>query len=312
MSEQIDNELPAEVPEAIAEIPSVGAALRAAREAKGLPVADIARALKLGQRQVEALEQDEWSGLPGTTFIRGFVRNYARMVDIDPTPLMLSLDALLTKPVDTLKVSDTAPAPISTSSRSRDGLVVGVGAAMLVLAALGYFLLPNDLSELRLSIQRLIVGDVAVQTVGLSPQAVPEPAQPSQEGLFPPGVTANQLIAPQLPGAVSVAESAVSPAQELQPVVQPAVQPEKLPGPALNPPQLRFVVMQESWVEVRDRDGAVVFSQRLSSGAEQAVSGKGPLSLVIGFAPGVRLFSYGKAVELAPHTKGDVARLVLE
>lgn len=316
MSEQIDNELPAEVPEAIAEIPSVGAALRAAREAKGLPVADIARALKLGARQVEALEQDEWSGLPGTTFIRGFVRNYARMVDIDAAPLMLSLDALLTKPLDTLKVSETVPATMSTSSRSRDGLVVGVGAAMLVLAALGYFLLPDDLGTLRANIQRLIDGDVGGQTGSLTPQATPEPAQPSQEGLFPPGVTANQLIAPQLPAAGGAAEPAISPAQEIQPSVQPAVQaavqPAKSPDPASNPPQLRFVVTQESWVEIRDRDGAVVFSQRLSSGAEQAVSGKGPLSLVIGFAPGVRLFSHGKAVDLAPHTKGDVARLVLE
>jgi cytoskeleton protein RodZ len=305
MSEQIDNELPVAVSEAIAEIPSVGAALRAAREAKGLPIADIARALKLGQRQVEALEQDEWSGLPGTTFIRGFVRNYARMVDLDATPLMLSLDALLKKPVDTLKVSDTEPAPMSTSS-SRDGLVVGVGAAMLVLAALGYFLLPNDLGALRSSIQRLIDGDVAVQP--LTPQAVLEPAQPSQEGLFPPGVTANQLIAPQLPGAVSAAEPVIPPSQEVLSVVQPAKSPETV----LNPPQLRFVAMQESWVEIRDRDGTVVFSQRLASGAEQVVSGKGPLSVVIGFAPGIRLFSRGKTIDLAPHTKGDVARLVLE
>mgnify|MGYP002776562687 FL=1 len=81
---------------------------------------------------------------------------------------------------------------------------------------------------------------------------------------------------------------------------------------AANQPQMRFLFDKESWIEVRDRDNKVVFSQRLSAGAEQAVSGQGPLSLTIGYAPGVRLFWHGEAVDLAPHTKGDVARLVLE
>ena len=76
--------------------------------------------------------------------------------------------------------------------------------------------------------------------------------------------------------------------------------------------QLRFVFSGESWVEVRDRDNKVVFSQRSVAGTEQAVGGQGPLTLVIGYAPGVRLFWRGQAVDLAPHTKGEVARLVLE
>ena len=63
---------------------------------------------------------------------------------------------------------------------------------------------------------------------------------------------------------------------------------------------------------MRDRDNKVIFSQRSPAGSEQAVNGKGPLSLVIGYAPGVKLSWHGKVVDLAPHTKGEVARLVLE
>ena len=63
---------------------------------------------------------------------------------------------------------------------------------------------------------------------------------------------------------------------------------------------------------VRDRDNKIVFSQRLTGGADQVVSGQGPLSLTIGYAPGVRLYWRGQLVDLAPHAKGDVARLVLE
>ena len=79
--------------------PAVGEQLRAARQARGLDLSDAAQMLKLGARQVEALEQGDWQGLPGQTFIRGFVRNYARILQIDPTPLMAELDKVLEMPV---------------------------------------------------------------------------------------------------------------------------------------------------------------------------------------------------------------------
>lgn len=83
-------------------LPGVGARLRLAREMRQMTVDDVALALKLGPRQVEALEHGNWQGLPGQTFIRGFVRNYARLLQIDPAPLMDQLDDTLGKPADSL------------------------------------------------------------------------------------------------------------------------------------------------------------------------------------------------------------------
>ncbi|WP_265944035.1 DUF4115 domain-containing protein [Dechloromonas sp. A34] len=84
------------------------------------------------------------------------------------------------------------------------------------------------------------------------------------------------------------------------------------PAPVANAPQMRFVFDKDSWLEVRNRDNKLVFSQRLAAGSEQILSGEGPLSLVIGYAPGVKLYWHGQPVDLVPHTRGDVARLVLE
>lgn len=295
MSDQIDNPEVVEVPAQAAlpdALPSVGTLLRNARESRSLPVADIAQALKLGQRQVEALERDDWSVLPGTTFIRGFVRNYARLVDIDPAPLMERLEGQLEKPVDTLAVPAAAPPRISNASKSRDGLVVGIGGVLLVLAALAYFLLPNDLGALRDAWQGLL-GGTEVATL----ETAPLPVAPTQETLFPPDTTAQQLIAPQAtPGEAAVPQPAVSAPQDA----------------AAPPSQLRFVLSQPSWLEVRDRDENILFSQRLIAGAEQVVEGRGPLSVTIGYAPGVKLQHRGQVVNLEPHTRGDVARLVLE
>jgi cytoskeleton protein RodZ len=62
---------------------SAGGRLRAAREASGLSLDDVATKLKLSPRQVSAIEAEDWDALPERTFTRGFFRSYARLVGVD-------------------------------------------------------------------------------------------------------------------------------------------------------------------------------------------------------------------------------------
>ncbi|WP_374328582.1 helix-turn-helix domain-containing protein [Azonexus sp.] len=311
MSEQIEYssmpELDEPVPSAAYTL-SVGRQLQQAREARGLTVGDIAQALKLGPRQVEALERDEWTDLPGTTFIRGFVRNYARLVGVDQQPLMAHLGSLLEKPVDTLNVPEAAPATMRSGGRSRDRAVVAIGVGLVVVAVLAYFLLPNDLAAWRASLQSLLDADPSTEETAAVPAA--------QEPLFPPTDAAAPapVPAPSQPVPAPVVQAPMAAPAPAAPSVLPSF-PATPAQPAVagdTAGQLRFHVARESWVEVRDRDDVVVFSQRLPAGSEQQVGGKAPLSVTIGYAPGVSLMAHGKVVDLAPHTHGDVARLLVE
>lgn len=302
---------------------SVGEQLRQAREARGLKVADISQTLKLGPRQVEALENGDWQHLPGPTFIRGFVRNYARLMQLDAVSFMAQLDQVLEKPVDNLGKQGSGPAPLPPSTMSgasgRDRQVISVGLGLVVLAALAYFLMPADLSTLRNSAQSLLDSFARKEVQAPVAPAPPEQSQApvaTSEPVFPPGSTQQQVMYPQTLVPAETSAAAAAPAAPAVPVAQPAPQ-AAVPAPqaavpAAGVPQLRFLFDKDSWIEVRDRDNKVVFSQRQAAGGEQAVSGQGPLSLTIGYAPGVRLFWRGQPVDLAPHTRGDVARLVLE
>ena len=140
MSEQVNiEEVVADEHDTLGEV-SVGEHLRRGREACGLQVGEIAQTLKLGARQVEALEAGDWQGLPGQTFVRGFVRNYARVVQLDPAPLMAQLDRVLAKPMDNLTVQDMAPAAMPSTGGSgtrRDRFVMLLGAGLVILAPTG-------------------------------------------------------------------------------------------------------------------------------------------------------------------------------
>lgn len=307
MSEQSSGDPMSEMEVAI-DTPGVGAQLRAAREARGIQVQDVAATLKLGTRQVVALENGDWQALPGHTFIRGFVRNYARLVHLDPSPLMSQLDATLEKPLSSLGEveSQTTALPYQGGRISRrDRATIVIGAVLVALAGLVYFLLPNDLSALRGSAQTLL--DSLSRKEAGQPATVAGPA--ASEPVFPPGATPQQVMNPQAEPSVA-AEAAQVPAaastREAPVASLPAVEKTATAVP------LRFVFEKESWVEVRDRDNKVIFSQRSAAGLDQPLSGNGPFSLVIGYAPGVKLFWRGQPVDLVPHTRGDVARLVLE
>ncbi|HUF82500.1 MAG TPA: DUF4115 domain-containing protein, partial [Burkholderiales bacterium] len=75
--------------------------------------------------------------------------------------------------------------------------------------------------------------------------------------------------------------------------------------------RVRLEFEEESWVEIRDRNEQVIFSRLNPPGTRQLVEGMPPFSVVVGNAQGVRLTYDGTPVDLALHTRIDVARLVL-
>lgn len=92
------------------------AGLARAREARGLPVADVAARLRMQVRQIEALEAGRWDELPGAAFVRGAIRSYARYLGQDAGPLLETIT-----PPDTgvdlrhrMRRSSASVAPIDT------------------------------------------------------------------------------------------------------------------------------------------------------------------------------------------------------
>jgi cytoskeletal protein RodZ len=62
----------------------VGERLRAAREAKGITLPEVASTTRIPVRHLEHIERGEWGALPAATYSVGFARSYATVVGLDP------------------------------------------------------------------------------------------------------------------------------------------------------------------------------------------------------------------------------------
>lgn len=112
----------------------VGAELLRAREARGLSLADVAQQLKFAPRQLEALEQERFELLPGRTFARGMVRSYARLLKLDPEPLVERMAGRLDAPdANRLAERYREPVPFSDSARRSTLLYLGLSVGILAL-----------------------------------------------------------------------------------------------------------------------------------------------------------------------------------
>jgi cytoskeleton protein RodZ len=333
----VDSEAAAGEPAAPA-AESPGALLFAERRNQGLSLGDIARQLKLSVRQVEALERDDYGTFSGPLFVRGFLRNYAKLLHLEPEALLAA--ANLATPV---VVGPTAAAHEPVSAANPEGRRKFIAwTATVVLVIIVLMLLASNVSKNR---REPVPSPVAqgpsapvttpqhadsppaalspapsAATVEAAPQAapIPEPPAPAPEAKLP---TVSAVPAPgpaSMPSAVAASNAPAGPAPE-PPAAAPVVpsQPVAAPTPHVmvsgtGTSQIRLTFEGESWVEIKDGSGATIFSRLNAAGTERVVKGTPPLTLVVGNARDVKLTYRDKAVDLGPHTRVDVARVVLE
>ncbi len=279
------------------EEPSVGKKLRNGREAKGMTLGDVAERLKLSPRQVEALENDDWSRLQCNTITRGFVRNYARLVGLDAADLMLALDQIA-KPQQkelNVPVSINVKVPSEHGVARRDYFRVVGGLLILMIAVLVYFFLPPDLVQSTYAaIKERLTSKPSTSVLNVAgAEVVPAVTQP----------VATLVAAAE---ATPSAQTLPAASQSGGLVEAPAVQANKSEN------VLKFSFSKPSWVEVKDKSGQIVFSQLSPAGSLREVSGQPPFSVVVGNAGNVTLQYKGKDVDLTKRSKDDVARLILE
>lgn len=277
----------------------MGEVLRTAREAKSLDIDDICSYLRLSRRQVVALENNDFSALPEATITRGFIRNYARMLELDAEPLL--------QVYRDYSASDQ-PRPISIQSENilipgngkRSWLIYIFASVLIVLLVTAWVIYVDYIPKPSPEVQ-YIPSETELEASAATPDVVP------LEPLESPAVPAESALPDSAIPADSTANSESSAATTVNPGMPAAV-----PASSAVQAVIKLKSTERSWVSISDRNNRNVFDKIMAAGIEETVQGEPPFQVVIGNAPSTTLTFNNQPVDLTPVTQNRVARLTLE
>ncbi|VVP72328.1 Cytoskeleton protein RodZ [Pseudomonas fluorescens] len=321
-----------------------GETLRQARESNGWSLAEVALKLNLTVNSLSNLEAGAFDKLPGHTFARGYIRAYAKLLGMDQAVLVQQFDQ--STGTDSQGSSVHSLGRIEEPVRVSHTILRIVSLLLLVAVIGGGFVWWQDQTSLRtkdlISLspehvevegadgttqihpldepedQAVAEGQAENSTVLALPQAetsaeTPVEAQVTAPAAAPtptpaaPAHTAAPVVATPAPAVPAVPAPTVT--APVAPVAPAPATPAVAPVAGQGQVQLQFTA--DCWTQVSDGSGKVLFSGLKRKGDSLSVSGKPPFAVRLGFARGAQVSYNGQAVDVAPFTSGETARLKL-
>ena len=290
---------------------SIGQALKAARLAQVMSVQDIARQLRLSEKQIEAIEDDDHSKFPNQIFLRGFIRNYAKLVREDTKKFSQLLGETFPRTSTqaiTFSVDGTPFIPVHKKSK---GNLIILFIVVLVSFLLVYevYRSGGDDQKTNENIENGTVAETIIQ-LETETEQVPEDNQNQFSSVIKSNGSDFNVLIEEVEIDQQGGDS-LDKEQKVETALEVEDKPVESGGGGGT---LRFMFTGESWVEVKDAEGKKIFSQTSPGNTEETVNGSPPFFLTIGNAASVRLLYNDEPVDLIPYTNtnGGVARLSLD
>jgi cytoskeleton protein RodZ len=324
-----------------------GARLQAARVERGLEVAVAAQALHVAPRIIEAIESDRYEVFDAPVYARGFLRAYARLLNVPADEVLARYDALTPDPP-----APTLIPPANAGRLPRDWSGLRKGAVLvLALAAVG--------TSYWWWMGRVAPTEPATSVATVAP-ATALPASTDADGEVPLGATTSDPLAagegtdlsaapasaanPAAKPAAgeSAPPAAVTPSAAAAPAKAPAMAPATASSPAPSPtpapaasgaaraaptaglapppliapvadgPQIVLRGKKDCWVEVRAAGGARLFYGLVRPGETHTMPGPAPWFVYLGYADGIEVTVGGHVVDIpSSRREGVKARFSL-
>ena len=306
-----------------------GETLRQARESKDWSLSEVAAKLNLTLASLANLEAGAFDKLPGHTFSRGYIRAYAKLLGMDQAVLVQAFDQYTGTNAQGSNVHGLGR--IEEPSRLAHNLL-RIVSLMLVLALVGGgFLWWQDNTARRGAEQSTIAMEhVEVEsadgTTQIHPLDEPEdqavaaakegeptalslnqgqpPVDPATTGTAAAPVPSTAMPAPSAPTAAVAPTTA-----PVASVPAPAAPVAPAAAPVAGEGQVGITFTADCWTQVTDASGKVLLSALKRKGETVQLNGKPPFAVRLGVANAAQVTYNGQAVDVAPFTKGNTARM---
>ena len=256
----------------------LGALLRSRRESYNFSVGEVAERLKISTKQVEALESGDYAGLPEAVFIRGFIRSYGRLLEMNAAELQTQLDAVFPPSAEDTRRSATVA---SSQFDFRD-------------------------TPVRKPFPKWIFGVLAVGAIGAAIYAwQSKSSADTQRAESGSSMPVGQVVPPNLgSGNVAVVPMDASGQAAL-------AASDGTAASAAGNQEMVITVRYRSALHVVDANGKIIFSQVVPAGSEHRFDSGAPYQVTIGYAAGATLNYKGSDVPLQAHIRNKSATLTV-
>lgn len=320
-----------------------GETLRKAREGRSMALIDVAAALNLSPVALHNLESGAFDRLPGHTFARGYIRAYAKLLEMDQDLLVREFDQATGTNAAGSSVNSLGR--IEEPARVSQGLLRMVSLAVLALLILAGFLWWQEDTSVREDVALLPgIEQVEVESAEGTTQIHPlEPEDqaveliqdeevvqlPESVGVDSVPATAEIVVAepapivatvpaaeqPAIAGGMAVPAGAQAPTETVAvasaaEVIAPVATADQIVA-AAGEGLLSIRFTANCWAQVTDADGKVLFSSLRRPGENITTAVKVPVEVRLGYASGAEVSFNGKVVDTQPFTTGETARLKL-
>ncbi|MBL0519849.1 cytoskeleton protein RodZ [Aeromonas enteropelogenes] len=296
-----------------------GQLLRNAREQLGWTREQVASRIHLRLTLIAAIESDTYDKHTSHTFIRGYLRTYAKLVGIPEETILAAYDKLGLTPPDNIDMQSFSRRSRQQANDSR--LKVVTWLVILVLIGL-------SVAWWWQSTARRSAGDeaLAATEMSASTSVVATETVPGAESLAPVTDATEPVIDAAAPAAVSDATGTLAPEAAVLPEENPsaavstqaesstsdvAATDESAASEPASTPQLKMSFTADCWLDVKDANGKTLYSGLKKANDELVLEGAEPLKLIVGAPMAVKLEYKGQSFDMSRYNNGRTARFSL-
>jgi cytoskeleton protein RodZ len=302
-----------------------GETLRATRVKLGLEPDNVAQILHLSISQIEALENNDFDRLPGATYVRGYLRSYCQLLNIDAAPILKAFESA----TGAWKTTTYSNLVTERQVTSRDSIVrvatYAIAVLIVGLAVVWWFgkgskpapvEVSNDEATPALAPAVSLAPKPAVTETAIEPADATTPTEadsaPATTGQPATAATTTEAASPQ--SAPSTPVETAAPPRTVSPAPPPVTVERPKPAPAAadgNHSRLIIETTAPSWLDVRDGGNNRLLYETVAAGRTISLEGDPPFQVFVGNVDGVSLSFDGKPVDLQSHRNGPTARFTL-
>lgn len=298
-----------------------GTLLKNKRESLGMTQKHVADRLRLRVSVIEDIENNRFEEQQVTTFTRGYLRSYAKLVGLDEKIVLAALEQtseVHVKPQETEMQSFSRKTKHEKHNSRIMLLTWAIAIVITGISGAWWWQNQQENSLAQLSAETAETEQVA-DDADIDQMSADELIASTPAEIAP--VSAAPAVVSQADTAMSAAGDITEPVaaateevtQEPVAVIEDAQETEEPAAPVV-PEGMTLLTMKfkaDCWIQVKDANGKTLVSGTRKPGQDVELAGKAPFKVILGAPEGVTMTFASEPVDLSGYTSGKVARFTL-